>query len=146
VDYSAFLIRGAIVAGDDNKLKLGKANAFVKSQLKRLRQEDETWEADFRALPKPNAKSATHYIGMVLTQPDGFLEGVRSVKRFLRGSGCAYASTQNRLPNMTPSTQPLEACPFVFVICRQMLGRFTSITQSPSLGPFEPHFRIPFGT
>jgi hypothetical protein len=55
------------------KLKLGKGNAFVKSQLRRLRQEDETWEADFRTLPKPLSQSATHYLGMVLTQPDGFL-------------------------------------------------------------------------
>jgi hypothetical protein len=62
-----------IVAGDENKLKLGKGNAFVKSQLKRLPQEDETWEADFRALSKPISQSATHYVGMVLTQPDGFL-------------------------------------------------------------------------
>ena len=31
----------------DDKLRLGKgATFFVKSQLKRLRQEDETWEAD----------------------------------------------------------------------------------------------------
>ncbi len=56
-----------------DNLKLGKGAAFVKSQLKRLRQEDETWEADFRALPKPPMQSATHYIGMVLSQPDGFL-------------------------------------------------------------------------
>jgi hypothetical protein len=32
---------------------LGKGAAFVKSRFKRLHQEDETWEADFRALPKP---------------------------------------------------------------------------------------------
>ena len=40
------------VAREEEKLKLGKGAAFVKSRLKRLRQEDETWEADFRALPK----------------------------------------------------------------------------------------------
>ncbi len=62
-----------IVAGDENKLRLGKEVAFVKSQLRRLQQEDETWEADFRALPKPLTQSTTHYVGMVLTQPDGFL-------------------------------------------------------------------------
>ena len=66
---SAFMTGARIMAGDENKLKLGKGNAFVKSQLKRLRQEDETWEADFRALPKPISQSATHYLGMVLTQP-----------------------------------------------------------------------------
>lgn len=54
-------------------LKLGKGVAFVKSQLKGLRHEDETWEADFRALPKPPMQTATHYVGMVLSQPDGFL-------------------------------------------------------------------------
>jgi hypothetical protein len=69
------------VAGDENKLKLGKGNAFVKSQLRRLDQEDETWEADFRALPKPNSQSGTHYIGMVLTQPDGFLRAEAEIER-----------------------------------------------------------------
>jgi hypothetical protein len=59
------------VIGDENKLRLGKGVAFVKSQLHRLRQEDETWEADFRALPKPIGQGTTHYLGMVLTQPDG---------------------------------------------------------------------------
>ena len=54
-------------------LRLGKGVAFVKSHLRRLRQEDETWEADFRTLPKPISQSATHYLGMVITQPDGFL-------------------------------------------------------------------------
>ncbi len=55
------------------KLKLGKGVAFVKSQLKRLRQENETWEADFRAMPKPLRQSATHFVGMVLSQPHGIL-------------------------------------------------------------------------
>lgn len=58
---------------EDDTLKLGKGAPFVKSRLKRLRQEDETWEADFRALPKPLTQSQTHYLGMVVTQPDGFL-------------------------------------------------------------------------
>lgn len=52
------------------KLKLGKGTAFVKSRLKALRQEEETWEADFRALPKPMTQSETHYLGVVVTQPD----------------------------------------------------------------------------
>jgi hypothetical protein len=43
----------ANVAREEEKLKLGKDAAFVKSRLKRLRQENETWEADFQALPKP---------------------------------------------------------------------------------------------
>ena len=55
------------------ELKLGKGVAFVKSQLRRLPQNDDMWEADFRALPKPMIQTATHYLGLVLTQPDGFL-------------------------------------------------------------------------
>ena len=57
---------------EEEKLKLGKGAAFMKGRLKRLRQVDETWEADFRALPKPPMQSESHYLGMVLTQPHGF--------------------------------------------------------------------------
>ena len=57
---------------EEEKLKLGKGAAFVKSRFKRLRQEDETWEADFQALPKPVTESQTHYRGMVVA-PDGSL-------------------------------------------------------------------------
>ena len=38
---------------DEEKLKLGKGVAFVKSRWKRFPQGDDTWEADFEALPKP---------------------------------------------------------------------------------------------
>ena len=69
------------MAGDENELKLGKGVAFVKSQLKRLCQEDETWEADFRALPNPISQSATHFLGMVLTQPDGFLRANAKIEQ-----------------------------------------------------------------
>src|SRR5947207_15174057 len=65
--------RRLAVPREEEKLKLGKGAAFVKSRLKRLRQEDETWEADFRALPKPITQSQTHYRGMVVTQPDAVL-------------------------------------------------------------------------
>jgi hypothetical protein len=58
------------VPREEEKLKLGKGAAFVKGRLKRLRQEDETWEADFQALPKPVTQSQTHYRGMVVA-PDG---------------------------------------------------------------------------
>ena len=61
------------MAREEEKLKLGKGAAFVKSELKRLPQEDETWEADFEALPKPITQSQTHYLGMVVTQPDAFV-------------------------------------------------------------------------
>jgi hypothetical protein len=69
------------VAAGENELKLGKGVAFVKSQLRRLPQENETWEADFRALPKPISKGGTHYVGMVLTQPDGFLRAEAEIER-----------------------------------------------------------------
>jgi hypothetical protein len=59
-----------IVPREEEKLRLGKGAAFVKGRLKRLRQEDETWEADFQALPKPITQSETHYLGMVVA-PDG---------------------------------------------------------------------------
>ncbi len=58
------------MAREEEKLKLGKGAAFTKASLKRLRQEDETWEADFQALPKPITQSRTDYRGMVVA-PDG---------------------------------------------------------------------------
>ena len=54
------------VAKDSNKPKLGKGAAFQKAALKRLPQKDETWEADFQALPKPMSQSETHYIGLAV--------------------------------------------------------------------------------
>ena len=65
--------RQQAVPREEEKLKLGKGAAFVKSRFKRLRQEDDTWQADFRALPKPITQSETHYLGLVVTEPDGFL-------------------------------------------------------------------------
>src|SRR5262249_29620740 len=61
---------GVAVAREEERLKLGKDAAFVKGRFKRLRQEDETWEADFQALSKPITQSQTHYRGMVVA-PDG---------------------------------------------------------------------------
>src|SRR5262245_30441976 len=61
---------GATVARAEEKLKLGKGAAFVKGRLKRLRQEDDTWEADFQALPRPITQSQTDYLGMAVA-PDG---------------------------------------------------------------------------
>jgi hypothetical protein len=67
------------VAREEEKLKLGKRAAFVKDLLNRLRQEDETWEADFQALPKPITQSETHYLGMVVA-PKGSLLADAHVK------------------------------------------------------------------
>lgn len=59
------------MASERTKLKLGKGVAFVKSSLKRLHHENDTWEADFRALPKPLMQSETLYLGLAVSQRDG---------------------------------------------------------------------------
>ncbi len=43
------------------KLVLGKNAAFVKGRLKRLPQEDESWEADFKKLPRPLSENKTNW-------------------------------------------------------------------------------------
>jgi hypothetical protein len=58
------------VGQEQGRLKLGKRAAFVKTRLKPLPQEEETWEADFRALPKTLEQADTHYLGVVVA-PDG---------------------------------------------------------------------------
>src|SRR4051794_22372600 len=58
------------MAKEQRRLKLGKTASFVKTHLKQLPQEEETWEADFQALPKPVTQSRTDYLGMVVA-PDG---------------------------------------------------------------------------
>ncbi len=55
---------------EEVRLKLGKGAAFVKSGLRRLPQEDDTWEADFLALPKPIDQDWTDYLGLVVTRSD----------------------------------------------------------------------------
>ena len=61
------------MAKERHQLNLGKGSAFVKSRFKRLRQEEETWEADFQALPKPILQSQTHSRGMVVALDGSFL-------------------------------------------------------------------------
>ena len=39
--------------------------------MKRLPKTDESWEADFRALPKPMSQNETHYLGLVVVQGEG---------------------------------------------------------------------------
>jgi hypothetical protein len=53
------------------RLKLGKRAAFVKTHLKRLPRQEETWEVDFRALPKPAGQTDTHYLGLAVALPRG---------------------------------------------------------------------------
>jgi len=74
-----------IVARQEKKLKLGNGAAFDTTRLKELPQENETWEADFEALPKPCTQSERHYLGMVVTKTDGpilaeiQIEGIPSI-------------------------------------------------------------------
>jgi hypothetical protein len=56
-----------LTVAEEEKLKLGKGAAFVKSRLKALPECDDVWEADFQALPKPIMQNQTHYLGMVVT-------------------------------------------------------------------------------
>ena len=62
-----------MTVADEEKLKLGKGAAFVKSRIKALPPSDEVWEADFQALPRPITQSGTDYLGMVVTEGDGSL-------------------------------------------------------------------------
>jgi Domain of unknown function (DUF6930) len=59
------------MAKEHPRLKLGKRAAFVKTHIKQLTRENETWEADFRALPKPMEQPETHYLGLVVVLPKG---------------------------------------------------------------------------
>ena len=59
------------MAKERRVVKQVKGAAFDKSRLKRLRQEDRTWEADFRALPKPMTQTETHYLGLVVSTEGG---------------------------------------------------------------------------
>ena len=53
------------------RLKLGKRAAFVKTTLKRLPRQEETWQVDFRALPRPAGQTDTHYLGLAVALPRG---------------------------------------------------------------------------
>jgi hypothetical protein len=59
------------MATEHPRLKLGKSAYFVKSKLKLLPQMKETWEVDFRAMPKRPEQTETHYLGMVVALPHG---------------------------------------------------------------------------
>ncbi len=59
------------MAKEHPRLKLGKRASFVKTHLKRLPRENETWEADFRALPRPAGQAETHYLGLAVALPQG---------------------------------------------------------------------------
>jgi hypothetical protein len=59
------------MAQEHPRLKLGKRAAFVKAHLKRLPRQEETWEVDFRALPRPAGQTDTHYLGLAVALPRG---------------------------------------------------------------------------
>ena len=59
------------MAKEHARLKLGKRASFVKTHLKQLPQGNETWEADFRALPTPPERHETHYLGLAVALPKG---------------------------------------------------------------------------
>ncbi len=62
------------MARDEERLQLGKGAAFAKTHLMRLRQDEDTREADFQALPEPVTQSRTDYRGMAVAH-DGSLLG-----------------------------------------------------------------------
>ena len=59
------------MAREEEKLKLGKGAAFVKGRLKRLRQEDETWEADFQGAAQADHAERDALPGHGRRDPDG---------------------------------------------------------------------------
>jgi len=61
----------------DDRLKLGKGDSFfVKTQLRRLRQEDDTWEADFFPVPQQGLR-----IGVVISHTDDFVLALRTIEQ-----------------------------------------------------------------
>jgi hypothetical protein len=56
---------------EHHRLKLGKRASFVKTHLKQLPREKETWEVDFRAIPTPREKTETQYLGLAVALPRG---------------------------------------------------------------------------
>jgi hypothetical protein len=58
-----------IVGNGEGKPKLARGSAFVKTHIKRPEQQEDTWEADFPALPKPQGRKETQYLGLVVALP-----------------------------------------------------------------------------
>lgn len=64
---------------DRHKLKLGKGVAFVKTELRRLPQHEDVWEADFMPAPRPVNGHAAESVGLVVSH-DGRLLADRTVE------------------------------------------------------------------
>ncbi len=63
------------------KLKLGKgASFFVKTELRRLRQEDDTWEADFFPIPCSDGRHDSVWWGIVLSHSHDNVLALRTVE------------------------------------------------------------------
>jgi hypothetical protein len=58
-----------------DKLRLGKGSFFVKSRLRRLRQEDDIWEADFFPVPQRGI-----WIGLVISHTDDFVLAYQTIE------------------------------------------------------------------
>jgi Domain of unknown function (DUF6930) len=68
------------MAPDPHHLKLGKGVAFVKSQLRRLPQGDDVWEADFMWALNPLAPRGTAWQGLVVHR-DGWIIADRMLEQ-----------------------------------------------------------------
>jgi hypothetical protein len=60
------------------RLKLGKGAWFVKSRLKYLPQEGDTWEADFFPIPCSGGKYDSVWMGMVLSHAHDYVLAQRT--------------------------------------------------------------------
>jgi hypothetical protein len=91
------------------RLRLGKRAAFVKTRPKRLPRQEETWEVDFRALPKPAGQTDTHYLGLAVALPRGDPLVYRPVE---------YAPTVNDLADLLADAMEPTARVVVDVVRR----------------------------
>jgi len=60
------------MAGERNKLKLGKGSAFVKRDLRLLPQTKDVWEADFLSLPARGRSLCWEWLGIVVSRKSKF--------------------------------------------------------------------------
>jgi hypothetical protein len=67
------------VAAEVEKLRLGKGVFFAKTQLRRLSQEDDTWEADFFPIPCGDGEPSEVWVGLVLSHTDDYILAQRTV-------------------------------------------------------------------
>jgi hypothetical protein len=91
------------MATEHPRLKLGKSAAFVKT-VKRLPQVKETWEADFRVLPRLPGQAETHYLGVVAALPNGdpcttYTPNVNDLAALLAGALCRPLTGPARRPD-----------------------------------------------